>query len=123
MTPKLKTGTMILRILCAMVFLSAGFGHRTPAAMATDVQSIAYVLPDGSFADLCIADQGQKHAMSTSDCEACRLSSAVLLPEPSDQSWLIARFASHVIVAPSESVNRSRHRLERPRMRGPPLFV
>ena len=123
MTPKAKTATMILRIFCAMVFLSVGFGHRTPAAMAADVQSSAYVLPDGSFADLCVADKGQKHAMPASDCEACRLATAALLPEPPDQSWLIDRSASLAAVKPTESVGSSRHLLERPRLRGPPLFV
>ena len=80
MKPKVKTVTMILRIFCAMVFLSVGFAHRMPAAIASDALSVAYSLPDGSFADLCIADSGQKHASPVADCEACRLAGAILLP-------------------------------------------
>lgn len=123
MKPKVKIATMILRIVCAMVFLSVGLAHRTPAAVAANVQSLAYVLPDGTFADLCIADQGQKHATPIADCDACRLAGAVLLPEPPGASWLIDRFASLVSMAPPESVNGSSHLLERPRLRGPPLSV
>lgn len=123
MKPKAKTAMMILRIFCAMVFLSIGFAHRTPAAVATDVQSLAYVLPDGSFADLCIADHGQKHAKPATDCEACRLAASVILPEPSNESWLLSQFASLGEIAPAEQTTRSAHLLDRPRLRGPPLSV
>lgn len=123
MKPRPKTVTMILRILCALVFLSVGFAHRTPAAIANDVQSSAYVLPDGTFADLCIADQGQKRIKPMADCEACRLADAILLPEPSAQSWLLSQFASLGEVAPVETAIRSGHLLDRPRLRGPPLSV
>jgi hypothetical protein len=123
MKPKVMTATTILRIFCAMVFLSVGFSHRAPAAIATDVQSVAYALPDGTFADLCIADQGQKHGTTAADCEACRLAGAVLLPQPSDQSWLVSQFASLGAIAPAESAIRSGHLLDRPRLRGPPLSV
>lgn len=123
MNPKVKTVTIMLRIFCAMVFLSVGFGHRTPAAIAADVQSLAYALPDGSFADLCIADQGQKHAKPAGDCEACRLAGAVILPSPSDQSWLVSAFSSLGQVRPVAAPDRSRYLLDRPRLRGPPLTV
>lgn len=123
MTPKVKTATKILRIVCAMVFLSVGFAHRTPAAIAADVQSVVYSLPDGTFADLCIADRGQKHANPAGDCEACRLAGAVILPSPSDQSWLVSQFASLGAIAAAESPGRSRHLLDRLRLRGPPPSV
>ena len=123
MKPKARPATILLRIFCAMVFLSVGFGHRTPAVLANEVQSVAYVLPDGSFADLCIADAGQKHAHPAADCEACRLASTILLPEPSDQSWLLSRFTSLGAIAPVATAVRSSHLLDRPRLRGPPLSV
>ncbi len=123
MKPKVRPATILLRIFCAMVFLHVGFGHRAPAALANDIQSVAYVLPDGSFADLCIADSGQKHARPAADCEACRLAGAILLPEPSDQSWLLSRFTSLGEIAPDETTVRSSHLLDRPRLRGPPLSV
>jgi hypothetical protein len=121
MKPKVKTRMMILRILCAMVFLSVGFAHRTPAAIATEVLSVAYSLPDGTFADLCIADQGQKHADASGDCEACRLAGAVVLPPPTDQAWLLSTFASLGKVTPLEPPVCSAYALDRPRLRGPPL--
>lgn len=123
MKPKVRPVTILLRIFCAIVFLSVGFGHRAPAALANDIQSVAYVLPDGSFADLCIADSGQKHARPAADCEACRLAGAILLPEPSDQSWLLSRFTSLGEIAPVATTVRSGHLLDRPRLRGPPLSV
>jgi hypothetical protein len=123
MKPKAKTATTILRIFCAMVFLSVGFGHRTPAAIAADVQSAAYSLPDGTFADLCIADQGQSHAKSRGDCEACRLAGTILLPSPADTSWLVGRFASLGQIVPAASTVRSGYLLDRLRLRGPPLLV
>ncbi len=121
MRQTLTTRMMILRIFCAMVFLSVGFAHRTPAAIATDVLSVAYSLPDGTFADLCIADQGQKHANASGDCEACRLAGAVVLPPPADQAWLLGTFASLGKITPPEPLDRSAYPLDRPRLRGPPL--
>lgn len=112
--------TRILRIVCAMVFLSLGFAHRTPPAIATAVQSAAYSLPDGTFADLCIADRGHGRAEMKVDCEACRLAGAVLIPEPCG-GWLRSSFASlDAAVAIAESL--SHHPVfQQPRSRGPPL--
>lgn len=123
MKSKVNRATMCLRIFCAMVFMSIGFGHHMPAAIAAETQSVAYALPDGTFADLCIADRDQRHATPISDCEACRLAGSVLLPTPSDQSWLISQFASLDATRPPESPDRPRYLLDRPRLRGPPLSV
>jgi hypothetical protein len=105
-----------------MVFLSLGFAHRTPV-FATDTRSVAYSLPDGSYADLCVAGQGQKHAGPALDCEACRLAGAVLLPTPSDSVWLLRRFERLEQIVSVSSKDRSRYLLDRPRLRGPPLLV
>lgn len=121
MTPKVKTAQMILRLLCAMVFLSVGFGHRMPAAIAADAQSTAYELPDGTFADLCSVVPDHKRANPLGDCEACRLAGAVILPPPSAEAWLVTRVASRSQLLPIETNSRSRHLLDRPRLRGPPL--
>lgn len=123
MKPKVKTATTILRIFCAMVFLSLGFAHRAPAAIATNAQSAAYSLPDGTFADLCIADQGRAHANPSGDCEACRLAGTVVLPTPTDQSWLISQFASLGEIIPVAPNDHSQYLLDRPRLRGPPRFA
>lgn len=121
MKPKVTTAARILRIFCAMVFLCVGFAHRTPVAVATDVLSIVYSLPDGSFADLCIADRGEKHGKAVQDCEACRLAGTVLLPSPADNAWLLSVFANLGAVKPLEPPVRLAYILDRPRLRGPPL--
>jgi hypothetical protein len=121
MKPEVKISIKILRILCAMVFLSVGFAHRTPVAVAFDALSVAYSLPDGSFVDLCIADRGQKHDKAPGDCEACRLAGTVLLPSPGDHGWLLSNFASLGTVKPRVPAVLSTYSLDRLRLRGPPL--
>ncbi|KPF41765.1 hypothetical protein [Rhizobium sp. AAP43] len=120
MKTKSHPAAKILRILCAMVFLSVGFAHRTPAAIATDFQSAAYSLPDGTFADLCIADRGHTRSHQTGDCEACRLAGAVLLPVPCD-GWLISAFQSLGKADAAEARPYVPQASEQPRSRGPPL--
>lgn len=123
MKPKVKTATMILRIFCAMVFLSLGFGHRMPAASATVTQSSGYTLPDGTFADLCVAGKTKDHGEPVSGCEACRLAGAVILPKPTDETWLVNRTASLTDLPCHESNPGLVHLLEHPRLRGPPPSV
>jgi hypothetical protein len=123
MKPKVGPAMIILRIFCAMVFLSIGFGHRMPVAIASQAQSAVYMLPDGSYADLCIADHAHKSGTPPAGCEACRLAGAVILPEPSDQSWLLSCFARLAMVVPAEETIGSHHLLDRPRLRGPPVVV
>lgn len=79
---------MALRILCAVALLFIGFAHRPLAAgMPSAFEQAAYVLPDGSFADLCInggaVDGKIKHGPQQA-CEACRIANALLLPPPTD---------------------------------------
>jgi hypothetical protein len=123
MKPKVKPATMILRFICAMVFLSVGFAHRIPVALSADSPAVAYSLPDGSFADLCIADQGRKQMNPAGDCEACRLAGAVILPTPCDRSWLVRHFVSLGPIVSVALTIRSQHLLDRPRLRGPPQDV
>jgi len=75
-----------LRIFCAALLLSLGFAHKplhaTPSA---DPSSSYYLLPDGTFAGLCIdnADHGKpEKSWLGSGCDVCRLASSVLLPVP-----------------------------------------
>lgn len=123
MHTKVKIVQVVLRMFCAVILLSVGFAHRMPMAFATDSQSQAYALPDGTFADLCSVSPGQKPAKPLADCEACRLTAAVTLPVPCDESWLISRVASVRQTVPCETPIRSGHRLDRLRLRGPPLSV
>ena len=75
-----------LRIFCAALLLSLGFAHKPLYARpSADPASSYYVLPDGSFAELCIddADRGKpEKSWFGSGCDACRLASSILLPMP-----------------------------------------
>lgn len=108
-----------LRLFCAMVFLSLGFAHQTPAAIAASTQSSVYSLPDGTYADLCIADKGQAHDRKA-DCEACRLAGTALLPEPGS-AWLIRDFAIYRAAFRPHTLQHMNIVLDQPRSRGPPL--
>lgn len=87
MTTRMASTAIWLRIFCATLLLSLGFAHKPLyAAPAADPAGSYYLLPDGSFAGLCIddADHG-KPAKSWlgSGCDLCRLASSMLPPAPS----------------------------------------
>jgi len=79
----------LVRMACAIALLFVGFGHQAPASAASTFaqgEFAEYVLPDGTLPVICIADKdsrvqphGKKHQ---SECEACLVSSAVILPTP-----------------------------------------
>ncbi|MGV3548322.1 hypothetical protein [Rhizobium sp.] len=75
-----------LRIFCAALLLSLGLGHKPVfAGSSAGPASSYYLLPDGTFSDICIdnADRGKpQKSWFGSGCELCRLSGAVLLPAP-----------------------------------------
>lgn len=93
MTARVTRTAIWLRIFCAALLLSLSFGHKPLYAHpAADPTSSYYLLPDGTFASLCIdnIDHG-KPAKSWfgGGCDACRLASSVLLPvRPSDRTWV-----------------------------------
>ncbi len=89
------TGWMVwVRMLCALAVLSVGFAHRMPVASAAPslpgtVIAADYLLPDGTTASLCMpetekADGSKAPASGMPACEACRISTAVLIPLPPD---------------------------------------
>lgn len=94
-----------MRMLCVLAMLFVGFAHQ-PAAMAVDApfDVSAYALPDGSLPILCVSDNGSqndkdKHLFAQG-CEACRISAAVLLPQPADDVGRILRHAGAAMPAP-----------------------
>ena len=79
----------MVRVLCTLALLFVGFAHKPPvvgqqAISATELAH--YVLPDGTMPDLCLSSGHGKDSHGGNDegfgCEACRLSSSVLLPVP-----------------------------------------
>lgn len=122
MSAKTQHCTGWLRILCAVALLSLGFAHKAPQSFAAQTQSAAYQLPDGSFADLCVADTGVAHVADRGDCDACRLAGAILLPEPS-MAWLRTDYSSSIALAPASSMPLAGYAPAQPRSRGPPIFA
>lgn len=80
----------VLRILCAVAILCVGFAHK-PTVVGSQIPAsdiAAYTLPDGTIPILCLpgqSDPDKQHKHASSDgCEACRITSSVLLPMPAD---------------------------------------
>ena len=74
----------------ALVFLT--FAHKPLSAKTlTPAEIAAYQLPDGTLAEICFGMDGVDHQRGKGQsmapvCEACRLSSAILLPVPPVES-------------------------------------
>ncbi|MCF3638530.1 hypothetical protein LXM94_00925 [Rhizobium sp. TRM95111] len=120
------TWAICLRMLCAVALVFVGLAHRpVAAAPATPLELAAYVLPDGTIADLCVGDAvggGKKHA-ANHGCEACRIAGALLLPQPAD---FTGRVLAYRIVADRPLVEAvrgdSRYQPGAP-PRAPPVFL
>ncbi len=113
--------SVALRIICAIAFLSLGFAHKPPQAMASPFLSTSYQLPDGSFADLCVSDTAIKHDMGANGCDVCRLACTVLLPTPGDDHWLVTVFPGLDARLEHTASDFVPEPMERPRSRGPPV--
>jgi hypothetical protein len=72
----------ILRFACVIALVMVGFAHKPVSAYPAEAQMPVYELPDGTFATICFADHDSKpHASKDFGCDACRLSSTILVPE------------------------------------------
>ena len=122
-----------MRIACAVVLLSLGFGHQPVQGLAVAqvrdavaAQAADYRLPDGSFAGLCIgAEDGPlaRHSRGLPRCDVCLMSAGVLLPLPDTTSWLKTRFA-WLSNAPRGSAAVTAWAANGiPRSRGPPVTL
>ncbi|MCH4546444.1 hypothetical protein MK632_11740 [Rhizobium changzhiense] len=118
--------TLFLRMLCALSLALLGFAHQAQQAVASEgYDAAAYVLPDGTFASLCITvkDADGKTVAFKPNCEACRLSASVILPMPDSDSWFERKFAS-LINAPIEtSAVAGASAVSRPNSRAPPILA
>ncbi|WFU49180.1 hypothetical protein [Sinorhizobium terangae] len=83
-----------VRMLAAFALVFLSFAHK-PAFSKTLAPTAAadYLLPDGTFADICFGTDGVNHDAGQSKapniapvCEACRLAGSVLLPAPPQES-------------------------------------
>ncbi|WP_331374378.1 hypothetical protein [Sinorhizobium chiapasense] len=83
-----------VRVLAAFALVFLSFAHK-PAFPKTLGPAAAadYLLPDGTFADICFGTNGLDHDAGRDKapaiapiCEACRLAGSVLLPTPPEES-------------------------------------
>ncbi|MDO9417214.1 hypothetical protein [Pararhizobium sp.] len=115
-------------MLCALSLLLLSFAHHPPMALAKapDALSAAYVLPDGTFADLCVSDQAldpDGKTVAKTGCEACRLSGSILLPQPSSFAFDVPQTITLRIALPlTVTVIRPVLSPNSP-PRGPPLLI
>ncbi|WEX75865.1 hypothetical protein PYH37_004116 [Sinorhizobium numidicum] len=92
MTGRRQTWRIAVRLLAAFALVFLSFAHK-PALAKGPSRAIAadYLLPDGTFADICFGAQGVDHdhdkpSSGPRVCEACRLAGSVLLPMPPEES-------------------------------------
>lgn len=92
-------------MICVLALVLLGLAHQPVAAPTTQFspdEIAALMLPDGSLPELCLPSEGGKvkpHA-GASDCEACRISAAVLLPTPADAVGKRLALAASVSLPP-----------------------
>lgn len=114
---------MITRLVCVIAMVSLGVAHTPSKLSAVVLETVSLQLPDGTYADLCIGHEGQRHpGHDMVKCEACLLGGSTLLPLPGDSAWLVSEFAS-VDNRPVETViTRQPVAIALPRSRGPPVL-
>ncbi|MDE1994692.1 MAG: hypothetical protein KGI75_19465 [Rhizobiaceae bacterium] len=123
------TTQWMVRILSAVALLLVGFAHEPLTASAdelTPAQLAQYRLPDGTLPVFCVTYKdanGKEHSKTHAPgCEACRISSAVLLPTPPMDVCERLAFIGRNIRAPK--VEAFHRQLYPPNSgpRAPPLF-
>ncbi len=78
-----------LRVLCAIAILFVGFAHKPPEDLRTEISVLdlsAFALPDGEVPDICLSagHQSDEDHPYSGNCEACRLGTGTLVPNPTD---------------------------------------
>jgi hypothetical protein len=124
------TTQWLLRILCAFALLSVGFAHQPAVASGDELTPAAlaqYRLPDGTLPVICVTEKtadGKEHSKAhVPNCEACRISSAALLPLPPTDVCEHLTFASQDdIPAPKTEVFQRQLYPPNTGPRAPPLL-
>ncbi|WDZ77523.1 hypothetical protein PWG15_03150 [Ensifer adhaerens] len=73
------------RLLCALVLVTSALVQQPAVAMPVATGLAAYVLPDGTLADLCLTahdDAGGKGGTKGHGCQSCCLVAPADLPAP-----------------------------------------
>jgi Uncharacterized conserved protein len=114
---------LLARLMCVVAMLSLGVAHTPPHLAAVALETAALQLPDGTYADLCVGDEGQRHpGHDMVKCEACLLGGSSLLPLPDEEAWLISEFASLDNRLAETVAIRHPAAVALPRSRGPPVL-
>jgi hypothetical protein len=119
----------LVRMACAIALLFVGFGHQAPASAASTFaqgEFAEYVLPDGTLPVICIADKdsrvqphGKKHQ---SECEACLVSGAVILPTPGSFGIVNLRIEDALASPHVDAIARKHAQPPNKGARAPPLL-
>lgn len=120
-TSKSKT-QWVMHAFCVIAFLCLGFAHKTPPLYAASIEAASLQLPDGSYADLCVAEKGTKHPAATPFCEVCIVCASMLLPAPDGREWLLVHFASLFNPWVFQTAGLAAHLTPLARSRGPPVL-
>lgn len=82
---------IFVRMMIVVALATIGFAHKPvmAGALPASIEFAAYTLPDGTLPVLCITVTGDqdmsgkdKGRMSAYGCDACRLATTILTPEP-----------------------------------------
>lgn len=117
----------MVRMICALALVFVGLAHKPPLVDHPPVPAseiARYMLPDGTFAVLCLPSGEEKSGHHGKDvgspCEACRLTGSVILPCPVDMTGMRIAFAGEHI-APAKPAQFDRPPLASSASpRGPP---
>ena len=126
MTKRTTGWALCLRILCAVGLLFVAFAHRPAVAAGPGpAEFAAYVLPDGSMADLCINDTVDNKIKPApgAKCEACRIAGATLLPAPADLAGTVLTIRRIALLPPMEEALPSRRERPGAPPRAPPFLA
>ncbi|MCM2401706.1 hypothetical protein NBH20_11100 [Rhizobium sp. S153] len=121
MNKRIRIATLLMRMLCAIAILSLGLAHKPPQVMAAAIGTAALVLPDGTYADICVSHSAIKHPSATLYCEACMLAGSTLLPQPDTDGWLLSSFPSLYNGQKAVVAHLVQKAVERPHSRAPPI--
>jgi hypothetical protein len=90
MARTLRSQDFLTRLVCAFALVCLAFAHKPLAlpvsAAPTQAELAAFLLPDGTFPDLCLVvghdeEHGPDHG-AWSGCDACRITAAFALVAP-----------------------------------------
>lgn len=108
---------IVLTLVLGVALVASTFAHRMPAPQ--DTALAAYVLAGGDLDDLC--DAGSGKSLTQTDCDACRLVGAAVLPPPEPGFVAVERAFAATVLIPSRSVAARAPRDPALGNRAPPL--